>query len=85
MSESIKQQVDELELESQSIFSRMKKIKQKVASVNRAMQKDEVFKADSDLLDKMIGICDELGLGPDAKIVEIEPAACHWCTGGGGK
>lgn len=84
MSETIKQQVQKLGHDAESIFSRMKEIKEKVASVNRAIESNEALKADSELLDKMVNLCDELGLGPDAKIREIQPADCSWCKASGG-
>ena len=85
MQENIKQQVNQLGEESQSIFSRMKKIKEEVASVNSAIQQDDALKADSDLLDKMLSICDELGLGSETKTRHDQNADCQWCSGGGGK
>ncbi len=89
MSKPVKNRVDHLRHEAESVFKKMKEIKAAVASANEAIQKDETLMADSDLIQQMIGICDELGLetafDKTRRSISSQPDPCWWCAGGGGK
>ncbi len=65
MSSQVKKQVGDPQQEAEAVFKKIRKIKAEVASLNAAIGKDEALRADQDLVQEMIAICDELGIASE--------------------